>query len=173
MGALEKKRAQVAEKQNKVAEDQAKKKRRLEVPEAGAERKSTFKDTIKILAVASKNPDHPNFSVLNIYTVIGMVNGGKPQPLTAVFVDQKSYDECFEEDDWLTYRCRPSQGLSENGLVSISVCKYPALDLPIGVRNLYVCPSYDPDLVGFVRTKSRGKACIELVDTAALPFGSA
>lgn len=151
-----------------MAEVQARKKQRLE-PERKFVKKDTkltmaapsnspFKDTIALLAFASKDPDHPNFPVLNIYTVYGRVNGSQPQPLTAVLVDQKSYDECLEDDEWLTYKSNISRGLSGHGFVHFSASKYRALGLLEGVRDFYVCPRYNPDLVGLVRTRPEDKA---------------
>ena len=152
-----------------MAEVQARKKQRLEserkfvkkdteLTKAAPSNSSPFKDTIALLAFASKDPDHPNFPVLNLYTVYGRVNGSQPQPLTAVVVDQKSYDESFEDDEWLTYKSSISRGLAGHGFVRFSASKHPALGLLEGVRDFYVCPRYNPDLVGLVRTRPEDKA---------------
>ena len=151
-----------------MAEVQARKKQRLESERKfvkkdteltkAAPSNSPFNDTIALLAFASKDPDHPNFPVLNLYTVYGRVDGSQPQPLTAVLVDQKSYDESLEDDEWLTYNCSISRGLSGHGFVHFSAFKHPALGLPGGVRNFYVYPRYNPDLVGLVRTRPEDKA---------------
>ena len=124
-----------------------------------APRASSFHVEMADLAVASKDPTDPNNTVLVIYTVLGRVGGGPPRLLTAVVPDQNAYNDCKEfEPTRFSYKPKLAQGLTENGFVSIPINRLSNLGLPSGIQRLHVCPRYEPDLVGLVRTKGTGKA---------------